>query len=176
MTCYKIILADKSFLVVDETFELCLFTSVDSKPYRVNIEKYLKKLNRPKWLKFLNKEYYFIDQPTENESILLGFVIEKFDNKDNLPINNRFKNAEDIEVGDLVEGENGEGRRVSALHTGVDQMYKINIDGIEYTVNSGHILHLINKEDNTEVLDIPVDIYLTLTDEFKARWAMEKIV
>lgn len=53
-----------------------------------------------------------------------------------------FKKVEDIELGDVLMGDDGTPRNVIELHTGTDQMYKIipNI-GDPQIVNSNHIIY-----------------------------------
>jgi hypothetical protein len=55
--------------------------------------------------------------------------------------NGEIKNVEDIKIGDVLIGNDGEKRNVLKLFNGTDQMYKINQEnGCEYIVNSEHIL------------------------------------
>jgi hypothetical protein len=62
--------------------------------------------------------------------------------------NKKIKLAENIKVGDLLIGDDGEARNVLSICSGIDEMYKIkqsNAD--EYTVNKPHILVLRNNEN-----------------------------
>jgi hypothetical protein len=53
------------------------------------------------------------------------------------------KNIEDINIGDQVMGDNSTPRNVLETHNGTDTMYSVtNAKGLEYTVNSEHILSL----------------------------------
>lgn len=53
------------------------------------------------------------------------------------------KKVEDIVVGDIVMGRNGQARNVLATHSGVDTIYKVVPNkGLTYTVNGKHILCL----------------------------------
>uniref|UniRef100_A0A6C0E1A4 DNA-directed RNA polymerase n=1 Tax=viral metagenome TaxID=1070528 RepID=A0A6C0E1A4_9ZZZZ len=55
--------------------------------------------------------------------------------------NGEIKNVEDIEIGDILIGNDGEKRTVLQLFNGIDQMYKVTQElGIDYIVNSEHIL------------------------------------
>ena len=64
-------------------------------------------------------------------------------------IDGSMKSVEDIQVGDLLMGPDSLPRHVQELKRGIDQMYWIRQNkGIDYRVNSDHILHLrkIRKE------------------------------
>ena len=169
MVEYKITFSDKSFMYVDDTFRLCLFKDYNHKPIRVNIKDYLDF-----WHIFLNN-YFFMDQISENNQKLLAFSIIKAEDRKDLPLNTRYKMSNDIEVGDIVEGPDGP-RTVKNLHRGEEAMYEIDINGVKYNVNEGHVLHLIDKDDPTNVLDIQVGVYMHMDDEFKSHWVMEKII
>ena len=53
------------------------------------------------------------------------------------------KNVEDIQVGDVIMGDDSTPRNILALGKGKDQMYRIDdVKGEKYTVNSEHILTL----------------------------------
>ena len=51
-------------------------------------------------------------------------------------------------------------------------MFEIDIDGVTYTVNGGHVLHLINKETN-EAIDMPVNVFLLMDDDFQSSYYMK---
>ena len=53
-------------------------------------------------------------------------------------------------------------------------MYEIAVDGRKYVVNGGHILHLVDKRTQ-EPLDIPVNIYMYMNDDFRSHYAMAVI-
>ena len=60
-----------------------------------------------------------------------------------LMYNNEIKKIKDINVGDVVFGDNGYGRNVLDICSGFDQMYLVEQSkGINYIVNSEHILVL----------------------------------
>ena len=57
--------------------------------------------------------------------------------------NGNIKNVEDIKIGDVLIGDDGEKREVLNLSSGEDEMYKIyQNNGDDYVVNSEHILSL----------------------------------
>lgn len=62
--------------------------------------------------------------------------------------NGRLKNVEDIEVGDRLMSADGNGyNTVTETHGGFDNMYKVHQNrGLDYIVNSKHILSLIQTE------------------------------
>lgn len=166
---YKIEFSDNSFYLVDETFKLCLFRNAEAKtPIRIPIKTYLKRGE----LFFRN--WVFIDEPEPGFRIPLNFSITEFENDENLKLNERYKYSNDIKIGDKVKGPDGP-RTVLELHTGEDEMFEIDIDGVTYTVNGGHVLHLINKETN-EAIDMPVNVFLLMDDDFQNSYYMEKII
>lgn len=157
---YKINLPDKSFLIVDENYKLTLFNSIFKR--KMTVKRYLA--HKEKF------EKYKLRDIIDNEKIDRSFTIEET-NLD-FPIGSRIKYAIDIELGDMIQGPNGEPRKVNELHTGEDEMYEITVNNKTYTVNGGHILALINK-DNNERLEIPVNVYMHMNDEFKSHYYME---
>lgn len=165
---YKIQFSDNTFILVDENFKMCLWKNNKSKkPVKIKITDFLKHGH------LLYNDYVFIDQPEEGCRIPLSFSISEFEIEDNLKLNKRYKYTENLKVGDLVEGPNGP-RHVKDLHRGEDAMYAIVIGDTKYTVNGGHILHLIDVDTN-ETLDMTVDTYILMNDEFKSHFKMEKI-
>lgn len=62
--------------------------------------------------------------------------------------NGRLKNIEDIEVGDRIMSADGNGyNTVIETHSGIDEMYRVHQNrGIDYVVNSNHILSLKQTE------------------------------
>ena len=159
---YKILISDNSFIIADENYilPLCFMLmkkQISIKDYLSNIHKYGK--------------YYMVDN-INGEWIRRTFTIEETDS--NLPMNVRLKYSKDIQVGDLIEGPDGNPRVVNELHTGEDDMYEIEVAGETYTVNGGHILALVDK-DTGEHLEMPVNVFMHMNDEFKSHWVMEKI-
>ena len=167
---YRIILSDKSFLVTDENYVMCLFKQPYAKPKKIKVKDFLKPLNIKRF-----QNYYFVEAPKtsyENPN-LLTFTVEEYQLPYDLPVNSRYKMSQDIAVGDVVLGENGEPDVVTELHSGNEEMYELEIDGEKIVVNGGHILHLQDKETRIP-MDMPVNIYLTLSDEFRQRYIMIK--
>lgn len=73
------------------------------------------------------------------------------------------KYSQDIRLGDILIGDDGNPRRVLQLCTGVDELYRVDqSNGMSYTVNSKHTLVLKAGDD---VVNIMVDEYLKLPDE-----------
>jgi len=76
------------------------------------------------------------------------------------------KMAQDILVGDILVGDDGEKRIVENLVSGNDEMYEITQNnGINYIVNSKHTLVLQNNEsllDSSDVILMIVDDYFQL--------------
>ena len=80
-----------------------------------------------------------------------------------LMYNGEVKKVENIIVGDLLMGMDGNARKVLNLCRGIGQMYEINpIKGKSFVVNDEHILTLQN--DKKELIDVSVNEYL---HEFK---------
>lgn len=159
---YKITLSDNSFIIVDDDYEIAIFFMLMKKVMKVkdyldNYEKYNK--------------YYMFDNINGN-LVKRDFTIEETDL--DFPIGARLKYSKDIQVGDLIAGEDGNPRVVNELHTGEDDMYEIEVDGETYTVNGGHILALVDK-DTGEHLEMPVNIFMHMNEEFQSHWVMEKI-
>ena len=159
---YKINLSDKSFIIADDDYKLTLFSIFRKK--RITVKEYMS-TNK-------YKKYYLVDI-INNKKIKLTFTIEET-NLD-FPIGSRIKYSNDIVVGDLIQGPDGKPRTVNELHTGEDDMYEINVNNKTYTVNGGHILSLVDKETN-EHLEIPVNIYMHMNDEFKSHYVMEVVI
>lgn len=162
---YKLMLSDGSFFIVDKYFELTLFKSIFKK--RVSIEKYL---DDP----YKYRNYYLIDKnPITKQKIKRAFFItEPTEKETKFPPGVRIKYSEDIEVGDFVLGANNEPQRVIDLHNGEEEMFDITVNGETYTVNSSHILELVEKETG-EHLQIQVGVYVNMDEDFKSRYVME---
>lgn len=92
-----------------------------------------------------------------------------------LMANGTIKKVEDIVVGDMVMGMDSKPRVVKELHSGIDNLYRVNQNkASSYVVNSEHILTLRNtirskvKVKNKlyghkDILDINVEDYLGLS-------------
>ena len=73
--------------------------------------------------------------------------------------NGHYKMSQDIKIGDILIGDDGEPRIVKALLRGIDEMYEIYQDGgINYTVNSQHKLVLKCKQN--KIYEICVEEYI----------------
>ena len=159
---YKIVLSDKSFIIADDNYELTIFYMLLKK--KVTVKEYLDNFDK-------YKNYYMMDH-IDKDMIKRQFIIEEYDNPDNFKVGYRLKYSQDIQIGDLVQGENGEPRKVNELHTGEDEMFEIEVNGEIITVNGGHILNLVDI-DTDEHLEMPVNVFMHMTDEFKSHYVME---
>jgi ABC-type Zn2+ transport system substrate-binding protein/surface adhesin len=85
--------------------------------------------------------------------------------------NHSIKKAKDIEIGDVLIGDDGSKRTVQRLMTNVDTMYKvIQSNGVSYTVNSHHTLVLIHIDPNTnyqQIVEYTVEKYLKTSEQVK---------
>lgn len=79
--------------------------------------------------------------------------------------------AEDVEVGDLLMGDDSKPRRVLSTCTGVDQMFRIiPSQGESFVVNAPHILTLRDsKSTSGHSIDIPLHDYIRKPIEWKKR-------
>jgi replicative DNA helicase len=85
------------------------------------------------------------------------------------------KKVQNIQVGDLLMGNDSKPRKVLSLATGIEQMYIVKQNkGISYRVNESHILSL--KRSGTQgqtkhgdVLNINVKEFLSKSNKFKIR-------
>ncbi len=86
------------------------------------------------------------------------------------------KKVEDIQVGDLLMGDDSTPRKVESLARGREQMYWIRQNrGIDYRVNESHILSLKKsreegKDPKGSILNISVKEYLEKSDKFKSNY------
>jgi len=159
---YKLTLSDNSFYIVDDDYKLSLFYMFMKRV--ITIKDYLE--NKQKY-----EKYYLLDKINSN-LVKRTFIIEET-NLD-YPIGMRLKLAKNIQYNDLVMGVDNAPRRVKELHTGEDDMYEIEVAGETYTVNGGHILALVDK-DTGEHLEMPVNVFMHMDEEFQSHWVMEKI-
>lgn len=106
-----------------------------------------------------------------------GYKVIKFDGS--------LEKVENIEVGDLLMGDDGTSRKVLSLFNGFDEMYKITLrNGESFTVNQHHILHLERsggerKKDSifvnqNPILDIAVKDYIKLSKPVKTFYKITK--
>ncbi len=89
--------------------------------------------------------------------------------------NGTIKKVEDVEVGELLMGDDSTPRTVLSTCSGTDPMYTIYPSvGDPYTVNGPHILCLLKSELNgieeSNILEISVQDYLHTTQNQKHRW------
>lgn len=70
------------------------------------------------------------------------------------------RKVQDVRVGELLMGDDGNSREVLALGRGKDTMYRVTHETSRksYTVNSEHILSLVDY--NGDIVDIPIKEYL----------------
>ena len=163
MKKYKICLDDKSFIIADENYQITISFMLMNKT--ITIKEYLENIDK-------YKKYYMFDKIGKN-LVKRTFTVEETDL--DYQIGCRIKFAKDIQIGDLVLGENGEPKEVKELHSGEDEMFEIECDGKTFTVNGGHILVLVDK-DTGEHLEMPVNIFMHMDKEFQSHWVMEKVV
>jgi hypothetical protein len=89
--------------------------------------------------------------------------------------NGTTKMSQDIEVGDVLVGDDGKKRIVEDLVTGQDEMYEIRQNnGMNYVVNSKHTLVL--KDNNDDIKLIIIDDYLLLDNFTRSNLFGYKII
>jgi len=85
-----------------------------------------------------------------------------------------FKKVEDIEVGELLMGDDSTPRKVLSLARGREEMYWVRQQkGMDYRVNKSHILSLKSLGDGANegvVFNISISDYLEKSDAFKANY------
>ena len=73
-------------------------------------------------------------------------------------------------------GPDGSPRLVMDLHRGEDEMFEIETsDGEKHILNKDHMLHLMNKDDSKDRVDISVAGYMCMDDEFKDKYKLVKV-
>lgn len=91
------------------------------------------------------------------------------------------KKVEDVNVGDLLMGDDSTPRRVLSLARGKEKMYWVRQNkAIDYRVNESHILSLKRSRNEGnhkkgDVLNISVKEYLTKSDKFKSNYKGYKV-
>lgn len=165
---YKLTLSDNSFFIVDENYKLVLFHKENyTNKVVISVQHYL------------NSDYFnFVLLDKVDETLIpLTFTIEEFDNKNNIPLYKRLKRIQDVRQGDKVLGPDNLPRTVMDLHRGEDEMFEIKTEeGITHRVNGDHMLHLVNKFDTKDTVDISVKGYLAMDDSFKEAYKLVKII
>ncbi|MEY4903436.1 MAG: hypothetical protein RLZZ292_1251, partial [Bacteroidota bacterium] len=92
-----------------------------------------------------------------------------------------FKKVEDIEVNELLMGDDSTPRRVLSLARGSERMYWVRQNrGMDYRVNESHILSLKRsrnegKHKQGDVLDITVKEYLEKSTKWKSNYKGYKV-
>ncbi|NJA06545.1 replicative DNA helicase [Methylococcaceae bacterium WWC4] len=91
------------------------------------------------------------------------------------------KAVEDIQVGDLLMGDDSTARRVLSLARGREEMYWVRQNkGLDYRVNASHILSLKRsrnegKHRNGDVLNLPLLDYLSASAKFRSNYKGYKV-
>lgn len=91
------------------------------------------------------------------------------------------KNAEDVEVGDKLMGDDSSPRNVLSITSGIEQMYWVRQNkAVDYRVNESHILSLKRSRNeyshkNGEVLNINVKEFLEKSPKFKSNYKGYKV-
>jgi hypothetical protein len=85
--------------------------------------------------------------------------------------NGLIQKSQDIKVGDILMGDDYTERIVEEVITGEDDLFEVHqMNGINYIVNTKHILLLKNIIDSTTELafDISTEQYMSLNDLYKS--------
>jgi replicative DNA helicase len=112
-------------------------------------------------------------RPSMGKCLGLGTPILMYDGS--------IKNVEDVQVGDLLMGDDSTPRRVLTLARGRERMYWVRqIKGMDYRVNESHILSLKRSRNewshkNGDVLNISVKEYLDKSNKFKTNYKGYKV-
>lgn len=91
------------------------------------------------------------------------------------------KKVEDIQVGDLLMGDDSTPRKVLSLARGREKMYWIRQNkGIDYRVNQSHILSLKRsrnqyKNQNEDILEISVQDFIQKSKKFQSNYKGYKV-
>ncbi len=91
------------------------------------------------------------------------------------------KKVEDVQVGDLLMGDDSTSRKVLSLARGKEEMYWVRQNkGIDYRVNKSHILSLKRsrnegKHQHGDVLNIELSEYIEKSDKFKSNYKGYKV-
>ena len=95
--------------------------------------------------------------------------------------NGDLKKVEDVEIGDLLMGDDSTPRKVKSIARGREKMYFIRQNKAkDYRVNESHILSLKRsrnegKHNKGDVLNITVKEYLEKSDKFKSNYKGYKV-
>ena len=147
---YKILLEDKSFFIVESSFNLHVFasTTVDY-DYFCQIDTYVADKN----------------DKVKVDGKLYKFEVLETNNINNQPLYTRLKKAIDINYEDSLLTPDGSKNKILDLHTGYGQMYKITYNNnLEHNIVSyNHVLHLIDEDDIEK--DIVLETYLNFKNK-----------
>ena len=98
-----------------------------------------------------------------------------------LMFDGHLKNVEDVEVGELLMGDDSTPRKVLSLSRGREMMYWVRQNkGVDYRVNESHILSLKRSHNegphtHGDVLNIEVKEYVGKSDKFKSNYKGYKV-
>ena len=147
---YKILLEDKSFFIVESSFNLHVFasTTVDY-DYFCQIDTYVADKN----------------DKVKVDGKLYKFEVLETNNINNQPLYTRLKKAIDINYEDSLLTPDGSKNKILDLHTGYGQMYKIIYENNSEPniVSYNHVLHLIDEDDIEK--DIVLETYLNFKNK-----------
>lgn len=76
------------------------------------------------------------------------------------------KKVQDIQVNDLLMGDDSTPRTIQSVCTGTDALYRVAYDTGEYIANSWHILCLRHTETDA-VVEIPINEYILQSNDWK---------
>jgi hypothetical protein len=127
---------------------------------------------------FYHVIYYLLNLFTEKDNDFLHTVIlgppgsGKCLEKDTMVLlyNGDRKKVQDIQVGDLLMGDDSTPRSVLSVCSGYDHIYEISpensdLESDKYSVNSSHILSLINNETG-EIEDLELEKYISNSEKY----------
>ena len=161
-----------SWLSIEEVITKKLIPKMnDAAGYKI-IETSFKKLNDVSPVEA--GDYIIIGaRPSVGKCLGLGTKIIMYDGTK--------KNVEDINIGDLLMGDDSTPRKVLSTTTGRELMYKIKqVRGIEYRVNESHVLSLMASRNQAlskhgDKIDMPLKKYLQQTKKFRNNWKGYKV-
>ena len=145
-------------------------------PIGLTINNYSQRVSPIAWvLNDNNKNPNILETPPSVSFLIAGGTGCHALGEEILMADNSIKKVEDIRVGDLIMGPDRAPREVLELHRGQDEMYEIETeDGDKHIVNGGHILPLYDIETK-EIINMPVNIYLFMDDDFKSKVKIMKV-
>lgn len=76
---------------------------------------------------------------------------------DVLMFDGRVKKSQDIQVGDVLMGDDSQGRQVTSVCSGFDELYMIGNKDDNFVVNSKHVLTLLRHPSDNDPIDICID-------------------